>query len=88
MVPTPLALPFFAGDPVGRFKALDDSTGRKLWEVNLGSPVGGYPIAYAVDGRQYVAVGTGQSPEAFALARMTPEYKPSLDNVLYVFALP
>jgi PQQ-dependent dehydrogenase (methanol/ethanol family) len=78
----------FAGDAVGRFKAIDDSSGKKLWEVNLASPVGGYPISYAVDGKQYVAIGTGFSPEASALTRETPEYKPSTDNVLYVFALP
>ncbi|MGZ3275432.1 MAG: outer membrane protein assembly factor BamB family protein [Caulobacteraceae bacterium] len=78
----------FGGDAVGRFKALDDATGKKLWEVNLASPVGGYPISYGVEGRQYVAIGTGFSPEASALTRETPEYKPSTDNVLYVFTLP
>jgi alcohol dehydrogenase (cytochrome c) len=78
----------FGGDAVGRFKALDDRTGRKLWEVNIASPVSGFPISYAVDGRQYVAIGTGLAPEAFALGRMTPEYKPSMQNVLYVFTLP
>jgi alcohol dehydrogenase (cytochrome c) len=78
----------FAGDAAGRFKAIDDTSGRKLWEVNLGSPVAGFPISYAVDGKQYVAVGTGLAPEAFALMRMAPEYKPTLSNVLYVFALP
>ena len=78
----------FAGDAVGRFKALDDATGKKLWEVNLNVPVGGFPISYAVDGRQYVAVGTGLSPEAFALMGMSPEYKlGNGGNVLYVFAL-
>jgi alcohol dehydrogenase (cytochrome c) len=78
----------FAGDGVGRFKALDDRTGAKLWEVNLASPLSGFPISYAADGRQYVAIGTGLSPEGFALARMTPEYKPARENVLYVFTLP
>jgi alcohol dehydrogenase (cytochrome c) len=78
----------FAGDAVGRFKAVDDKTGKKLWEVNLASPVGGYPITYTVDGKQYVAIGTGGSPEASALGRETPEYKPATDSVLYVFALP
>jgi len=72
----------FAGDAVGRFKAVDDTTGKKLWEVNLASPVGGYPISYSVDGRQYVAIGTGGSPEASALGRETPEYKPATENVL------
>jgi alcohol dehydrogenase (cytochrome c) len=79
----------FAGDAVGRFKAIDDATGKKLWEVNLNVPVGGFPVSYAVDGKQYVAVGTGLSPEAFALMGMTPEYKlGNAGNVLYVFALP
>ena len=78
----------FAGDAVGRFKAINDKTGKKLWEVNLASPVGGYPIAYSVDGKQYVAIGTGGSPEASALGRETPEYKPATDSVLYAFTLP
>jgi alcohol dehydrogenase (cytochrome c) len=78
----------FAGDAVGRFKALDDATGKKLWEVNLASAVTGYPVSYAVDGKQYVVIGTGVAPEAFSLGRTTPEYKVPLGNVLYVFALP
>ena len=44
----------FGGDVNGRFKALDQETGEVLWEINLGSPVVGYPISYAVGGRQYV----------------------------------
>ena len=78
----------FAGDAVGRFKALDDSTGKKVWEVNLASAVTGFPVSYAVDGRQFVVVGTGTAPTAFSLQRITPEYKPAQQNVLYVFALP
>ena len=35
----------FGGDANGRFKALDDKTGKVLWEMNLGSPVSGYPIS-------------------------------------------
>ena len=30
------------------FRAFDQSNGKVLWEVNLGSPVTGYPITYAV----------------------------------------
>jgi len=56
----------FGGDAVGRFKALDDRTGRKLWQVNLNAAVTGFPISYSVDGKQYVAVGTGVAPEGFA----------------------
>ena len=45
--------------PLGRFRAHDHETGEVLWEVKLGSPVTGFPISYAVDGRQHVAVSTG-----------------------------
>ena len=60
-----------------------------LWEINLGSSVTGFPISYGVDGRQYVAVGTGAeggSPSTFR--RLTAELRPSSNNTLFVFALP
>ena len=41
----------FGGDVNGRFRAFDQETGEVLWEINLGSPVSGFPISYAVDGR-------------------------------------
>ena len=74
----------FGGDVNGRFRAFDDRTGEVLWEINLGSSVSGFPITYAVDGRQYVAVSTG-TPRFIDL---TPELRPSLGNNLFVFALP
>ena len=73
----------FGGDVNGRFRAFDDRTGEVLWEINLGSSVSGFPITYAVDGRQYVAVSTG-TPRFIDL---TPELRPSLGNNLFVFAL-
>ena len=74
----------FGGDVNGRFRAFDDRTGEILWEVNLGSPVSGFPITYAVDGRQYVAISTG-----FArFLELTPELRPSANNNLFIFALP
>jgi alcohol dehydrogenase (cytochrome c) len=78
----------FGGDTNGRFRALDQGTGEVLWEINLGSPVSGYPIAFAVDGKQYVAVSTGSSLTAMGANRLTPELTPSLGNNLFVFALP
>ena len=41
----------FGGDVNGRFRAFDHETGEVLWEINLGSPVSGFPISYALDGR-------------------------------------
>ena len=78
----------FGGDTNGRFRAHDDETGEILWEINLGSPVSGFPITYAVDGRQYVAVSTGASGTASGFTRLTPELRPSSGNNLFVFALP
>ena len=78
----------FGGDVNGRFRALDQQTGEVLWEVNLGSPVTGFPITFAVDGRQYVAASTGSSLTSTAHLALTPELRPSSGNVLFVFALP
>ena len=78
----------FGGDVNGRFRALDQDTGEVLWEINLGSSVTGFPITYAVDGRQYVAVSTGSASSASAFTRLTPEIRPSAGNNLFVFALP
>ena len=75
----------FGGDVNGRFRALDQETGEVLWEINLGSAVSGFPITYAVDGRQYVAVSTG-TPR---FVNLTPEVNAgSQGNNLFVFGLP
>ena len=63
-------------------------TGEVLWEINLGSPVTGFPISFAVDGRQYVAVSTGTAASASAFVGLTPELRPSYGNNLFVFGLP
>ena len=78
----------FGGDHNGRFRAFDHETGEVLWEINLGSPLTGFPITYAVGGRQYVAVSTGRSLTSGAFNRLTPELRPSDGNTLFVFALP
>jgi alcohol dehydrogenase (cytochrome c) len=73
----------FGGDGNGRFRAFDQETGEVLWEINLGSPVMGFPITYAVDGRQYVVASTGGGNSG-----LTPELRPSSGNNLFVFSLP
>jgi alcohol dehydrogenase (cytochrome c) len=56
--------------------------------VNLGSHVTGYPATFAVDGKQYVAVSTGGSPNTLSLMRLAPDFRAGTMNQLYVFALP
>src|SRR3984885_12160300 len=77
----------FAGDTIGRFRAFDHENGKILWEVNLGSPVTGYPITYSVDGKQYVAVSTGNSLVSSGLNALLPELHPSATSNIVVFAL-
>ena len=78
----------FGGDVNGRFRAFDQETGEVLWEINLGSAVTGFPITYAVDGRQFVAVSTGSGGTSSHFTGLTPELRPSAGNNLFVFALP
>ena len=75
----------FGGDEGGWFRAFSQKTGEVLWEVNLGSAVVGYPISYAVGGRQYVAVNTGGG-RAYNKSE-APEQKPGRASNLFVFAL-
>jgi len=79
----------FGGDVAGHFRAFDATTGKVLWDTNLGSQVTGHPITFAVGGKQYVAVSTGRSNMTSALARLTPDVAPDdSKNRLFVFALP
>lgn len=78
----------FGGDANRRFKAFDAETGKVLWELPLTAPVTGWPITYAVDGRQYLAVPVGGGTMTNFL-QLTPEIpNTSGSNILLVFALP
>jgi PQQ-dependent dehydrogenase (methanol/ethanol family) len=79
----------FAGDFHRYFRAFDAETGKVLWEVPLSAPVTAYPISYAVDGKQYVAVAVGGSTSGSrSLAQLYPELKtPNGSNILMVFTL-
>ena len=68
----PAAGSIFGGDATGRFRAFDTATGKVLWEINLGSPVTGYPVTFAVNGKQYVAVSTGPSLVALGATGLHP----------------
>ena len=78
----------FGGDAAGRFRAFDHETGEVLWEINLGSPVSGFPISFAVDGRQDIAVSTGRAATTASFLQLKQELRPSNGNNLFVFTLP
>lgn len=79
----------FGGDMNRRFRAYDQVTGEQLWETILGGSVGGYPVTFSVDGRQYVAVATGAFLVSGMYEALTPDIPANnTGNTLYVFALP
>lgn len=79
----------FGGDIEGHARALDQNTGEVLWEVNLESGVTGYPISFAVDGRQFIAISTGASITTSIQSNLLAEdLTPGIQNQLYIFALP
>ena len=47
------------GDIGSSLKAFDVESGEVLWKVDLGAAITGFPVSYAVDGRQYIAVPVG-----------------------------
>jgi alcohol dehydrogenase (cytochrome c) len=81
----------FVGDLDRMFKAIDVRTGKVLWQTKLGTSVQGFPITFAVDGKQYVAVTTGLGGGSPRLVPdlIAPEIDPpARGHALYVFALP
>ncbi len=81
----------FAGDLDRSFKGVDVRDGSVVFETRLATSVQGFPISFAVDGKQYIAVATGLgggSPRGVP-ATITPELRPpNRGQALYVFALP
>ena len=79
----------FHGDLNRRFRAFDARTGTRLWESILGGNISVSTITYAVRGRQYVAVMTGDNLKVPELLGVVPELRTTRGhNAIYVFALP
>jgi outer membrane protein assembly factor BamB len=57
----------FAGSRDGEFVALDARNGTLLWKTLLGGQINMNTVTYAVDGKQYVAVNSGNSLFVFGL---------------------
>jgi alcohol dehydrogenase (cytochrome c) len=57
----------FTGGREGHFYALDARTGTVVWRVSLGGQIANGPMTYAVDGKQYVSVISGNSLYTFGL---------------------
>ncbi len=77
----------FFGDLNRRYRAFDAETGELLWQTILGTQLTGYPVTYAVNGRQYLTVPVGGTGDR--LAQYAPDLEaPYGSNMLVTFALP
>ena len=81
----------FVGDRNQEFKAVDAKTGKVLWTQKLATAVQGFPISFAVNGKQYIVVTTGRGGGSPWLVpdTITPEINPPQTGFnMYVYALP
>ncbi len=81
-----------AGDWDRHLYVFDAADGEILWQTRLPTSVQGFPISYAVAGKQYLAVPTGSGGGSWTSQiplQLTPEKRrPVGANGLFVFALP
>ena len=57
----------FSGDAEGNFIAFDAASLKPLWHFQMGGAVYAPPMAFAVDGKEYVAIAAGSAVYAFGL---------------------
>ena len=82
----------FAGDLQGNAFALDAKTGEKVWSFETGARIASAPVAYSINGREFIAVSTGGGSETEGrILQFYPEMTgriPQPASTLFVFALP
>lgn len=82
------------GDSSRRVVGLHAKTGEVLWEMPLSAAIGGFPMTYMIDGKQYLAIPVGTNMLAQFSSPLTPENvvpadrAPGNGSVLMVFTLP
>jgi quinohemoprotein ethanol dehydrogenase len=74
----------FQGTAEGKFMAYDAASGNKVWEANVSSGVIASPIAYRVDGIQYISIAVGWGGVVGIWNRFTDEIYP---GTVYTFVL-
>ena len=57
----------FSGDAEGNFIAFDATSLKPLWHFQMGGAVYAGPMAYAIDGKEYVAIAAGSAIYAFGM---------------------
>jgi alcohol dehydrogenase (cytochrome c) len=57
----------FTGDDDGNMLGLDASTGKHVWNFNVGERLTASPIIYELDGKQYLAIASATTVFNFGL---------------------
>lgn len=81
----------FAGALDRVFAAYDDANGSELWRVRLNDVPNSAPISYQVNGKQYIAIVTGNGgPQSATFPALVPEIQnpPDHGSSIWVFELP
>ena len=80
----------FIGDYDRYVHAYDVETGKELWRTRLATSAQGFPVSFAINGEQYIAIPSGReggSPWRIG-SFLAPELQsPNNHNALYVFKL-
>lgn len=79
----------FEGSRDRYFRASDSASGKILWQTRLDLTPNAFPVSYARDGRQYIAITSGGGgPVDVSWQSLTPEIdNPGGATTLWVFAL-
>ncbi len=86
-------LVFMGGTNDRYFRAFDANSGETLWEQRTSSGINGVPVAFMLDGKQYIAVQSGWGVDAqreqnlLNLVRGENHYVPQ-GGTIWVFSLP
>jgi alcohol dehydrogenase (cytochrome c) len=79
----------FGGTSDRQFFALDNQTGKLLWQMRLNGDISGSPVTFEVNGKQYVAVGAGgRIAQTLTMGPLLKVDVPQGNGVMWVFALP
>lgn len=79
----------FHGDMSKQFRAYDVESGELLWQASLDGYISMSTISYEVNGRQYIAVMTGENLKTPELLTLAPALGPATGHTgITVFALP
>ncbi len=71
------------GDLNGNLLLLDASTGEVLHSLYSGAMIGGSVVSYEVNGKQYIAAGTGTASGFFG-----PGPNPTRTSSMIIYSLP